>query len=320
MDLAAYLEKTQEIVDKTLMREYGDAYGDLYKASSHLLLAGGKRLRPAVLLLSADAVKKGRSDELLPAALALELIHTFTLIHDDIMDSDRERRGVPTVHTLWGEPTAILAGDVLYAHAFEYLCHALADDRSRVKAVTILARACAEICEGQQMDMSFEGRDDVTTGEYLEMVQKKTGALYAASAGIGALLAGGTMVQTDALFQYGLRSGIAFQIQDDLIDIISDAEKSGKDRGSDLRRGKQTLITIKAAEAGLDLAPYRRDLTSEELDAVVQQLQDLRIIDEVRAVAVEHADAAKKALSLSPRSEERDMLAAIVDFFIARGS
>ncbi|MDD1677221.1 MAG: polyprenyl synthetase family protein [Methanomicrobiales archaeon] len=320
MDLAAYLEKTQEIVDKTLMREYGDAYGDLYKASSHLLLAGGKRLRPAVLLLSADAVKKGRSDELLPAALALELIHTFTLIHDDIMDSDRERRGVPTVHTLWGEPTAILAGDVLYAHAFEYLCHALADDRSRVKAVTILARACAEICEGQQMDMSFEGRDDVTTGEYLEMVQKKTGALYAASAGIGALLAGGTMVQTDALFQYGLRSGIAFQIQDDLIDIISDTEKSGKDRGSDIRRGKQTLITIKAAEAGLDLAPYRRDLTSEELDAVVQQLQDLRIIDEVRAVAVEHADAAKKALSLIPPSAERDMLTAIVDFFIARGS
>ncbi|MDD1674956.1 MAG: polyprenyl synthetase family protein [Methanomicrobiales archaeon] len=320
MDLSAYLEKTQEIVDKTLVREYGNAHGDLYRASTHLLLAGGKRLRPAVLLLSADAVKKGRSDELLPAALALELIHTFTLIHDDIMDSDRERRGVPTVHTLWGEPTAILAGDVLYAHAFEYLCHALADDRSRVKAVTILARACAEICEGQQIDMSFEGREDVTTGEYLEMVQKKTGALYAASAAIGGLLAGGTVIQTDALFQYGLRSGIAFQIQDDLIDILADAEKSGKDRGSDLRRGKQTLITIKAAEAGFDLAPYRRDLTSEELDAVVQRLNDLRVIDEVRAVAVEHADAAKKALSMLPRSEERDMLTAIVDFFIARGS
>jgi geranylgeranyl diphosphate synthase type I len=320
MELIAYLEKVQETVDKTLLREYGDAYGDLYKASAHLLLAGGKRLRPAVLLLSADTVKKGRSDELLPAALAIELIHTFTLIHDDIMDGDRERRGVPTVHTLWGEPTAILAGDVLYAHAFEYLCHALADDRARVKAVTMLAKACAEICEGQQLDMSFEGRNDVTKGEYLEMVQKKTGALYAASAAIGGLLAGGTMVQTDALYQYGLQSGIAFQIQDDIIDIISSKERSGKDRGSDLRRGKQTLITIKACEKGFDLAPYKRDLSTEELDEVVGNLQKLCIIDEVRAIAVEYAEAAKKALSLIPRSAERDMLNGVVEFFIARGS
>jgi geranylgeranyl diphosphate synthase type I len=320
MELSAYLDKTQEIVDKTLLREYGDAYGDLYKASAHLLLAGGKRLRPAVLLLSADAVKKGRSDELLPAALALELIHTFTLIHDDIMDSDRERRGVPTVHTLWGEPTAILAGDVLYAHAFEYLCHALSDDRSRVKAVTMLAKACAEICEGQQLDMSFEGREDVSAGEYLEMVQKKTGALYAASAAIGGLLAGGTMVQTDALYQYGMQSGIAFQIQDDLIDILSTADTSGKDRGSDIRRGKQTLITIKAAEAGFDLTSYRRDLSASELDDIVEKLHALRVIDEVKAVAFEYATTAKKALALLPRSEERDMLAGIVDYFIARGS
>jgi geranylgeranyl diphosphate synthase type I len=320
MELAAYLEKTRDFIDKTITREYGDVHGNLYKASAHLLLAGGKRLRPAVLLLSADAVKKGRSDEILPAALALELIHTFTLIHDDIMDNDRERRGTPTVHTLWGEPTAILAGDVLYAHAFEYLCHALADDRSRVKAVTILAKACAEICEGQQLDMSFEGRENVSAPEYLEMVQKKTGALYAAAAAIGGLLAGGTMVQTDALYQYGLQSGIAFQIQDDLIDIIATAEESGKDRASDLRRGKQTLITIMAADAGFDLTPYQRDLTPEEIDGVVGELRQRRVIDDVRAIALEHANLAKKSLALLPPSGERDLLTAIVDYFIARGA
>jgi geranylgeranyl diphosphate synthase type I len=224
------------------------------------------------------------------------------------------------VHTLWGEPTAILAGDVLYAHAFEYLCHALSDDRSRVKAVTMLAKACAEICEGQQLDMSFEGREDVSAGEYLEMVQKKTGALYAASAAIGGLLAGGTMVQTDALYQYGLQSGIAFQIQDDLIDIIATAEESGKDRASDLRRGKQTLITIMAADAGFDLKPFQRDLAPEEINDLIDELRQRHVIDNVRAIAIEHANLAKKSLSLIPRSEERDLLTAIVDYFIARGA
>ncbi|MDI6718564.1 MAG: polyprenyl synthetase family protein [Methanomicrobiales archaeon] len=319
MDLLEYLEKTAEKVDLALHRHYGSAYGELYKASSHLLLAGGKRLRPAVVLLSADAVNHGRSDDLIPAALALELIHTFTLIHDDIMDGDVERRGVPTVHTCWDEPTAILAGDVLYANAFEFLCRAITDDRSRVKAIAMLARTCALICEGQHMDMSFEKREDVEVGEYLEMVQKKTGALYAAAAAIGGMLAGGTAVQVDALYSYGLSAGIAFQIQDDLIDLMEHSERIGKDRGSDLREGKQTLITIRARERGFDLAQFRKRLSDEEMDRLVHQLQVAGVIGDVRATALERADAAKSALSVLPFSEERKLLTDIVDFFISRG-
>jgi len=319
MDLMQYLDINADNVDKAINRYFGSVFGELYKASVHLLFAGGKRLRPSVVMLSADAVRKGSSDDLMPAALALELTHTFTLIHDDIMDGDTARRGVPTVHTLWDEPTAILAGDVLYAKAFEFLCLAEADERSKVRAVQMLARTCAEICEGQSLDMSFEKRTDVTPLDYLEMVQKKTGVLYGASAAIGGVLAGGTPVQVNALYQFGLNSGIAFQIQDDLIDLLTTSEKSGKDRASDIREGKQTLIAIRAREKGLDLSRYRRDLADSEVDELISLLDGAGIIDEVRAVAIERAATAKQALSVLPDSEEKRMLLEITDYFINRG-
>ena len=319
MELSAYLEQVATTVDVGLDRHYGNVYGDLYKATAHLLLAGGKRLRPAMLLLSADAVNKGRSDDLINAALALELIHTFTLIHDDIMDGDEARRGVPTVHTVWDEPTAILAGDVLYAHAFEFLCRALSDDRSRVRAIAMLARTSAQICEGQHLDMSFEKQNDLTTADYIEMVQKKTGALYAASAAIGGMLAGGTPTQVDALYSYGLAAGVAFQIQDDLLDIAERKSKIGKDRGSDLREGKQTLIAMIARDHGFDLSSYRRTLSNAEMDELIAKLEAIGVIDEVRRIAAEYAETAKNSLLLLPSSEERDLLTELVDYFISRG-
>ena len=313
------LEKNADRIDKVINRYFGDVPGDLYQASAHLLLAGGKRLRPAVVILAADAVENGSSDDLIPAALALELTHNFTLIHDDIMDGDVVRRGVPTVHKVWGEPTAILAGDVLYAKAFEFICLADAGDREKVRAVAMLARTCAEICEGQSMDIAFEARNDVSELEYLEMVSKKTGVLYGAAAAIGGILAGANPIQADALYQFGVNSGVAFQIQDDLIDLFASTEKSGKDRASDIREGKQTLIAIRAREKGLDLTPYQRDLTGAEIDDLIARLEEAGIIDEVRATAAERAAVAKEALSVLPESEAKRLLAEIVDFFISRG-
>ncbi|MFA5614179.1 MAG: polyprenyl synthetase family protein [Methanoculleus sp.] len=316
--LEDYLGKNAERMDKVINRYFGDLHGDLFKASAHLLLAGGKRLRPAVVILSADAVKSGSSDDLLPAALALELTHNFTLIHDDIMDGDVTRRGVPTVHTVWGEPTAILAGDVLYAKAFEFICLSDAADIAKVRATTMLARTCTDICDGQSMDIAFETKDDVSEMEYLEMVSKKTGVLYGAAAAIGGILAGANTVQADALYQFGVNSGVAFQIQDDLIDLYASSEKSGKDQASDIREGKQTLIAIKAREKGLDLSSYRRKLTATEIADVITLLEDAGIIDEVRAIAVERATVAKEALSILPDTEERRLLGEIADFFIDR--
>lgn len=320
MTLNEYLEKIAEDVDKTLYRFYGDVFGDLNKASAHLLLAGGKRLRPAVVLLAADAVKKGTAQDILPAALALEVTHTFTLIHDDIMDADTVRRGVPTVHTVWDEATAILAGDVLYAEAFELLCKALSSDRARIKAVAMLARTCAEICQGQHMDITFSSRDDVTDLEYIEMVSKKTGALYAASGAIGGILSGATAVQVKALYDWGLNSGIAFQIQDDLIDLFTSSDRSGKDRASDLREGKQTLIAIFARDKGIDLTPYRKeDLSNKEIGSVINRLEEEGVIADVKASAELRVKIAKQALLALPKSQERTYLGEITDYFISRG-
>jgi geranylgeranyl diphosphate synthase type I len=193
-----------------------------------------------------------------------------------------------------------------------------AKDDAKVRAVTMLARACADICEGQHMDMSFENRTDVDEPEYLEMVRKKTGVLYAAAAGIGAVLAGGNAVQVKALYNFGLNTGIAFQIQDDLIDLLTPAEKSGKDQASDLREGKQTLLMIKAREKGLDLSKYRRDLSPADIDTAIRELTDAGVIDEVKKVASDLVSASNKHLSVLPPSKERQLLMDIGEFFVTR--
>jgi geranylgeranyl diphosphate synthase type I len=317
-ELLPYLESVAQEIDLMIDRYFIDKVGELNKASAHLLAAGGKRLRPAVVMLAADAVKRGSSQDIIQAALALELTHTFTLIHDDIMDEDNLRRGVQTVHTKWDMPTGILAGDVLYARAFEFICLSKAHENAKVRAVSMLARACADICEGQHLDMSFVHRNDVDEYEYLEMVKKKTGVLYAAAAGIGAILAGSTAHQAKALYLFGLNTGIAFQIQDDLIDLLTPAEKSGKDRASDLREGKQTLIMIKAREKGVDLQKYRRDLSDADIDAAIKELTNAGVIDEVKKVAADLVAESNKHLSLLPPSEERDLLMEIGEFFVTR--
>jgi geranylgeranyl diphosphate synthase type I len=317
-DLSPYLASVADTIDHMIDRYFVDKTGDLNKASAHLLAAGGKRLRPAVVMLAADAVKAGASEEILHAALALEVTHTFTLIHDDIMDDDNLRRGVPTVHTKWDMPTGILAGDVLYARAFEHLCMANAKEDAKVRAVTMLAKACADICEGQHMDMSFEHRTDVSEGEYLEMVRKKTGVLYAAAAGIGAVLAGGNAVQVKALYNFGINTGIAFQIQDDLIDLLTPSEKSGKDQASDLREGKQTLLMIRAREKGLDLKKYQKNLTPAEIRAAIGELTGAGIIDDVRKTAAGLVADSNRHLSVLQPSRERQLLMDIGDFFVTR--
>jgi len=317
-ELPQYLESVAKLVDHMIDRYFVNTVGELNKASAHLLTAGGKRLRPAVVLLAADAVRKGSSDDILPAALALEVTHTFTLIHDDIMDDDKLRRGVQTVHTKWDMPTGILAGDVLYARAFEFICQSKANNEAKVRAVSMLARACADICEGQHKDMSFEHRNDVDEYEYMAMVREKTGVLYAAAAGIGGILGGGSAQQVKALYNFGLNTGVAFQIQDDLIDLLSLSEKSGKDRASDLREGKQTLIMIKAREKGLDLSKYRRELSNADIDAAIQELTAAGVIDEVKKIATDLLADSNKHLAVLPPSKERQLLMDVGEFFVTR--
>jgi geranylgeranyl diphosphate synthase type I len=151
------------------------------------------------------------------------------------------------------------------------------------------------------------------------MVRKKTGALYAASAGIGAILGGGSPQQAEALHNLGMTTGIAFQIQDDLIDLLTPKDASGKDRASDLRAGKKTLIAIVAAEKGIELAPYKRSLTDDEIDRVIKELEAAGVIDEVRQIALDLVHKAKAGLSVLPESEEKQLIIEMVDFFVTRG-
>ena len=306
----------------------------LYAASRYLLDAGGKRLRPAILLLMAEAISDvdpdsvdyrafptpvGEELDVLTAAVSIEVIQSFTLIHDDIMDDDDLRRGVPAVHREYDLETAILAGDTLYSKAFEYMLETGAPPERSVAALGELATTCTEICEGQALDVAFEGRTDVTTDEYLEMIEFKTAVLYAAAASIPAILLGCDDETIDALHGYGLDVGRAFQIQDDLLDLTTPSDELGKQRGSDLIEGKRTVITLHARNQGIDTeALVPDDPTDAEIELAVERLTDAGSINFARETAANLVESGKGRLEVLPRSEPRDLLEGIADFLVER--
>jgi geranylgeranyl diphosphate synthase type I len=307
----------------------------LYAASRYLLDAGGKRLRPTILLLTAEAISgvepfdaeyrefpspAGEEVDVLSAAVSIEVIQSFTLIHDDIMDDDDLRRGVPAVHREYDLETAILAGDTLYSKAFEYMLDTGAPAERSVEALDELATTCTEICEGQALDVDFENRGDVTTEEYLEMVEFKTAVLYAAAASIPAILLGSDDETVDALHGYGLDIGRAFQIQDDLLDLTVPSDTLGKQRGSDLIEGKRTIITLHARDQGIDVEELvPEDPTEAEIEAAVETLEDAGSIDFAREMAQDLVESGKERLEVLPDGESRRLLESIADYLVERG-
>ncbi|WP_406657890.1 polyprenyl synthetase family protein [Methanolobus sp. ZRKC2] len=319
MDLIEEIKKRSVHVDKGI-EDYLPVSRpiELYKAARYLPDAGGKRLRPAIVMLTAEAVGSDPY-KIIPAAVAVELVHNFTLVHDDIMDRDDIRRGIPAVHVKWGEAGAILAGDTLYSRAFEILTQVEGKPERILKCVDILSRTCKEICEGQWMDVEFENRMDVTKEEYLEMIEKKTGVLYAASCEIGAILGGASDETAEALYEFGRLIGIAFQIYDDVIDMITPEEILGKVRGSDLMEGKKTLIAIHALNSGVKLDIFGKgDASSEEINNAVRMLEDSGSIEYARNLALSYIARSKELLDVLDDSESKDILRAIADYMIRR--
>ena len=307
----------------------------LYSASRYLLDAGGKRLRPTILLLTAEAISNveplsadyrafpapgGEEIDVLSAAVSIETIQSFTLIHDDIMDDDDLRRGVPAVHREYDLETAILAGDTLYSKAFEYMLKTGAPADRSVGALEELATTCTEICEGQALDVEFEGRSTVTTDEYLGMIEFKTAVLYAAAASIPATLLGCDSATVDSLHGYGLDIGRAFQIQDDLLDLTVPSDELGKQRGSDLVEGKRTVITLHARDQGVDVEELVSDSpTDAEITAAVERLEAVGSIDFAREMAHDLIESGKERLEVLPQTESRVLLEEIADFLVERG-
>ena len=215
----------------------------LYEPIEYVLSAGGKRLRPVLVLLAYhlyhDDVEKA-----IPAALALETYHNHTLLHDDLMDRADMRRGRPTVHKKWDDNTAVLSGDTMLIMAFQHMMKC--DTPRLAEMMQLFARSMQEICEGQQYDVNFEQRNDVTEEEYIEMIRLKTSVLLACAIKTGALLADAPAADADALYGFGEKVGLAFQLQDDYLDVYGDPAVFGKKIGGDILCGKKTFMLINA--------------------------------------------------------------------------
>ena len=301
---------------------------NLQEASIYLTKAGGKMLRPALSLITAEAVG-GQKENALKAGSAIELIHTFSLIHDDIMDDDDMRRGMPSVHKVWGEDVAILAGDTLFSKAFEIIINSDKELTSHAQinnALAAVADACVKICEGQALDMGFENRFDVTEDEYMEMIFKKTGALIAAATKVGAIMGGASDEVIDAMYEYGRLIGLAFQIQDDYLDLASDEETLGKPIGSDIGKGKMTIIAINGLSSAGDDSEKLLEILKDEnnsqadIDLAIEILTKCGAIEYARNLAQDSVDQAKEVLEILPDSSSKQVLSDIADFVLGRHS
>jgi geranylgeranyl diphosphate synthase type II len=246
---------------------------NLYDAAQYILQIGGKRVRPVGVLMGNELFSSIHQDAY-AIAVAIELFHNFSLIHDDIMDKAPLRRGVPTVHTKYGESTALLAGDVMLVAAYEEINKVEASKLHDL--LTLFSKTAKEVCEGQQMDMDFESRDEVSMEEYLHMITLKTSVLLAASMQMGAILGGAGLGNQQELYAFGKNVGIAFQVQDDYLDAFGDPKKFGKQVGGDILANKKTFLMIHALEVA-------NESQKKELNVLLQG-NDPQKVDKVLAI------------------------------------
>jgi len=228
---------------------FGKSPATLYKPIEYILLQEGKRIRPKLVMLSTELFD-GDPDVALFPAVGFEMLHNFTLIHDDIMDNAPIRRGKKTVYKKWNANIAILSGDALATMALEEILKAPTDQETVLKLISLFARTSVEICEGQQYDLNFETTEKVTIAEYLEMIRLKTAVMLAACLKAGAIISHTTIENQNHIYQYGIDLGIAFQLMDDLLDVYSDRTIFGKEIGGDIESNKKTYLYLRAMQDG----------------------------------------------------------------------
>lgn len=288
-------ELLDRIAQYAAEQSFPDQPTGLYEPCDYILTLGGKRLRPATLLMGYELFRD--SDDLsdaLPAAWAVELFHNFTLMHDDIMDAAPLRRGKPTVHTRWNTTTGILSGDVMLIYAYQFLSRSATPDVVPDLLKTF-NRVAIGVCEGQQMDVDFETRDNVSIPEYLSMIELKTAVLLGGALEMGALCARAHPSEANHLYHFGRLAGTAFQIQDDLLDTYGDPAKFGKQVGGDILQNKKTLLVLKTLEVApeADRAELNRLMQtgSENPDDKIAAVRNLFNRNDIPA----HIEAAKQA-------------------------
>jgi len=288
----------------------------------YLRASGGKRVRPALLILANYAVGgAGRYDSVIRLGTVMEMLHTATLVHDDIIDNADLRRSRASVNARFGNQTAVLMGDWLYMSAFETTVR----ERS-LEIIDILTRLTRKMTEGELIQLTRIGRLDISESEYFDILRRKTAFLFSGCCEVGALLAGANNEQQAALREYGLALGVAFQLSDDILDLTAATEKLGKAAGSDLLEGKLTLPLIfllerePAFKSKLEKIMFDGEYTELSRDDLRQNLNDHGIIDEIKQRADEYAERARKSLDVLPQSEYRTCLDSVLSFVVERNA
>ena len=282
----------------------------LYDPIKYVLSMGGKRIRPVLMLMAYNLYKEDVSSIYDPAT-AIEVYHNYTLLHDDLMDRADMRRGKTTVHKVWNDNTAILSGDAMLVLAYQYMAASSSEHLKEV--MDLFSLTALEICEGQQMDMNFESREDVKEEEYLEMIRLKTAVLLAASLKIGAILGGASPEDAENLYDFGMQIGVAFQLQDDLLDVYGDPEVFGKKIGGDILCNKKTYMLIKALNRADE--KQREELNrwlnaetfqpAEKIEAVTEIYNQLNIRNVCENKMREYYTLAMESLAAVAVAEER---------------
>lgn len=293
----------------------------------YTLKLGGKRLRPLSLLASASYYNEGVVQSALHAALAVELFHNFTLLHDDIMDEASVRRGEPTAHVLYGRDSAILTGDVMLIKCYELLMNY--DQETANQLIRIFNKMAVELCEGQRLDMDFQTRENVSVIDYIYMITLKTSVLLGASMQMGALIGGANEDEQKALYEFGKNVGIAFQIQDDILDVFGDSKEVGKKKAGDIIQNKKTYLYLKALELAegsekesLILLYARPTLPEEEegkINTVIKVFNNLVVKEYAGELKMAYKDLALSHLENAGLSEgHKKELVSFADFLLTR--
>jgi geranylgeranyl diphosphate synthase type II len=317
----------QQRIDEALKgKHYGSHPRELYEPIEYIMSLGGKRMRPVLVLMGCDLFD-GSVDKALPAALAIELFHNFTLVHDDIMDKAPLRRGKPTVHVKWNDNIAILSGDAMMVKAYQELCKT--DVESLPVLLNIFSDTAAKVCEGQQLDMNYESLHKISIPLYIKMIELKTAVLLGGALKMGALIGGAREEDAQRLYDFGKNLGIAFQLQDDILDVYADAEKFGKLKGGDIIANKKTYLLLKAMEMVEGNRFMKEELQlwiaapefnpKEKVEAVTNIYNFLNVKELARKEMKKHYDAAIECLKDIPVAiAKKEWLIAFADSLMVR--
>ncbi len=318
------LSQLQEIIVNEIDNiEFNPSPKGLYKPVKYILQIGGKRIRPALVLAACNLFKESVDEGIYPA-IGFEIFHNFTLLHDDVMDNSPIRRNHKTVHEKWDVNTAILSGDVMMIKAYDFIIKS--PENKLNELLLLFNKTATEVCEGQQYDMNFEIRDDVTVEEYLEMIRLKTSVLIAGSLKAGAIIGGASKEDTELIYEFGKNMGLAFQLQDDLLDVYGDLETFGKRKGGDIIEGKKTFLLINALKKSNnnDLLNIINNKNMEDSEKVekVNHIYDALGIKELtmRQIDEFYSQAIKALKEVSVSKNRKQVLFSFAEKIIKRES